>query len=102
MRTRRSSLVCVAETGWVLSLSIGQSCTFFFGTNWEIDHEDTRMVELHSGDAIMLNGQVLHHGVCNLVSDSSPPFWIEAQRDKVIPEHWMRFNLQIRDASTIS
>jgi len=33
----------------MLGLSLGKSSTFFYGTSHEIDHEDTRTVELHSG-----------------------------------------------------
>lgn len=87
--------------GCVLSLSIGQSCDFFWGPHWEIDHEETRVARLDSGDFVFLNGQKLHHGVLGLDAQSTPPHWAEAQRDGLIPARWFRLNLQFRDPARI-
>jgi 2OG-Fe(II) oxygenase superfamily len=86
--------------GWVLSMTIGQSCDFFFGPHWEEDHKETVHVRLNSGDLILVNGQKLHHGVSKLLDGDGtlPSFW---ETSESIPTKWKRFNLQMRDPQHI-
>ncbi len=60
--------------GWVLLLSLGDSCDFFYGA-WDESEPGYQTIRLESGDCVFMNGQTLPHGVANIVPDSAPTFW---------------------------
>jgi hypothetical protein len=64
----------------------------FFYSNGQ-DGQRT-VVNLESGDAIIFNGGLLHHGVSKILAHTAPKFWKE--HDISLFE-MARFNLQFRD-----
>lgn len=93
--------------GWVLTVSIGCDCDFYFSTNppnmdnIENDCKPDERVRLSSGDVIFMQGQVLHHGVTAIYPDTAPEFWRRLNEQGALPEDSARLNVQYRDASVI-
>jgi alkylated DNA repair dioxygenase AlkB len=84
------------QMGWVLGLSMGESCDFFFSKTQEGGRQT---VKLESGDLILFNGQTLFHGVSKIHEGSAPAFW---STKNGIPANVGRINLQYRDPSKIT
>lgn len=94
--------------GWVLSLSLGASCHFFYHQKLE---DDPFHVTLNSGDLILFNGGKLFHGVTEIVTSRTegmsntdargipilPDFWSYCHESDILPRNYMRMNVQFRD-----
>jgi alkylated DNA repair dioxygenase AlkB len=83
------------QMGWVLGLSMGDSCDFFFSKTLEGGRHTVR---LDSGDLILFNGQTLFHGVTKIHAGTAPAFF---KTKNGIPANVSRINLQYRDPSKI-
>jgi alkylated DNA repair dioxygenase AlkB len=64
------------QGGWVISMSIGAACEFFFSPKAESGSLQTHIV-LNSGDVIIFNGRKLFHGVSKVFSDQIPDLWVQ-------------------------
>lgn len=58
--------------GWVVVLSLGASCEFKYG-NWTMDL--AKSVICNSGDIVVLDGSVVHHGISRILPGSTPSYW---------------------------
>jgi len=80
--------------GWVLSVSIGNSCVFSFSQEKD---KDVQTIQLDSGDVVLFNGQQVFHAVDKIIPGTAPKFWKTA-----INNHGFgRFNLQFRDSEVM-
>jgi len=95
--------------GWAMSISIGDSATFFIhktkytdrkkrkGTFTEEEIEkDRTYIHIRSGDACIFKGGQLEHGVSRIYTDSAPSFWKKHRARST--EHASRMVLQYRDS----
>ena len=94
----------------VLSVSLGSTCVFRYGESYDGEGNivDPVAVRLHSGDAMLFNGQALPHSVSDIDADTRPEWWTSAVSERDDPdgarllERTMRLNVQCRDRSSIA
>ena len=63
------------QGGWVISISVGASCEFFFSP--KADGSSRSQIMLNSGDVVIFNGRRLFHGVGKVLTESVPKIWQE-------------------------
>lgn len=79
-----------AHQGWVVSLSVGAHCDF-----WYESGKKKHRVRIESGDLMVFAGYRLMHGV-DAVGEQVPEFWKVLQAKRVVPVQFARYCLQFR------
>eukprot|EP01084_Bolivina_argentea_P278998 476902_1 len=89
-----------AHQGWIVSISVGAICDFWFSDQKKMDKQNTddknkHHIHIESGDVMVFPGYRLMHGVDN-VDENVPRFWKLLQAKGVIPLQYARYCLQFR------
>jgi len=82
MRVHRDERV-----NWGVSISLGASCDFLFGT---------KIIQLHSGDVLIADFSKVDHGVPRIISNSNPG-WYSEDNPNIKTFGRVRCSIQIRD-----
>ena len=92
-----------AHQGWIVSISIGATCDFWFYDQNDKDNKQKNNkqknkkhhINIESGDIMIFPGYRLMHGV-DTVQQNAPRFWKILQAKRVIPLQFVRYCLQYR------